>query len=74
LGWLKISGPEQNILGPVKGQGISTLSERNAQEFHILDVSNQIFMIFDPSLPLLLSATICIPAKYIWKLFFYMVG
>ena len=22
LGWLKIFGPEQNILGPVKGQGI----------------------------------------------------
>ena len=23
LGWLKIFGPAQNILGPVKGQGIS---------------------------------------------------
>jgi hypothetical protein len=25
LGWPKIFGPAQNILGPVKGQGISTL-------------------------------------------------
>ena len=24
LGWIKIFGPAQNILGPVKGQGIST--------------------------------------------------
>ena len=23
LGWLKIFGPDQNILGPVKGQGIT---------------------------------------------------
>ena len=26
LGWLKKFGPEQNILGPVKGQGITRLS------------------------------------------------
>ena len=25
LGWLKIFGPTQNILGPVKGQGIKVL-------------------------------------------------
>ena len=25
LGWLKIFGPAQNILGPVKGQGIRML-------------------------------------------------
>ena len=27
LGWLKKFGPEQNILGPVKGQGISASSK-----------------------------------------------
>ena len=27
LGWLKIFGPAQNILGPVKGQGISRIGQ-----------------------------------------------
>ena len=29
LGWLKKFGPAQNILGPVKGQGISRLKKRD---------------------------------------------
>ena len=29
LGWLKKFGPAQNILGPVKGQGITILQHHN---------------------------------------------
>ena len=41
LGWLKKFGPAQNILGPVKEQGISI--QKNAQffwKFHQIDKQN----------------------------------
>ena len=33
LGWLKKFGPSQNILGPVKGQGIKGLSNFDKNKF-----------------------------------------
>ena len=32
LGWLKKFGPAQNILGPVKGQGISFIANFNEKD------------------------------------------
>ena len=36
LGWLKKFGPVQNILGPVKGQGISVVFDSVSNYFSLL--------------------------------------
>ena len=33
LGWLKTFGPAQNILGPVKGQGISVIGSQSSAQY-----------------------------------------